>query len=697
MRNMNKIEAKERIEKLKKEINYHRYLYHVLDRAEISDAALDSLKHELEKLEKQFPEFLTPDSPTQRVGGKPLDKFKKVRHSSPMLSLNDVFSEEELAEWGTRITKLLSTFNVQHTHIDYFAELKIDGFAVSLVYENGVFVEGSTRGDGVIGEDITENLKTIESIPLRLTTDLHEMEKHKEIRELLKGRPALGRILGRWPKKIEVRGEVYMTKKAFEKVNTGQRKKGLPEFANPRNIAAGSVRQLDPKVTASRRLDFLTYDLATELGQETHEEEHLLAKLLGFKTVEYTKRAKTINEVQGFWKEIFDKREQLPYLIDGIVAQVNQGKAFLRLGVVGKAPRGAIAYKFPAKEATTVVLDIIVQVGRTGTLTPVAVLSQVEIGGVTVSRATLHNMDEIKRLDIRIGDTVIVRRAGDVIPQITEVLKRLRPRNAREFHMPKKCPICGSPVLHKEGEVAYRCSDKNCAAIQREKIYHFVSKKALDIQGLGPKIIDALLDNGLIRSAPDLFLLKEKDIEPLERFGEKSAANLVHSLQDKKTVPLHRFIYALGIQHVGEETALDLAHAFGSIEALEKAGLEELRKVRDIGEVVAKSIIDWFGNAQNKELLRKFKKAGLRPEKPKISKRAAKLSGKTFVLTGRLQSITRDEAKAKVRELGGYISESVSKKTDYVIVGSEPGSKLEKAKRLGVKALSEKEFLKFVQ
>lgn len=698
---MNKPAAKERIEKLKKEIDRHRYLYHVLDRQEISDAALDSLKRELARLEEQFPDLVTPDSPTQRVSGKPLKKFKKVRHAAPMLSLNDAFSEEELREWAERIGKLLPG-----KEFEYFAELKIDGFAVSLIYEGGIFVEGSTRGDGMIGEDVTENLKTIEAVPLRLAAGPEEIERHKEVRALLKERPALRAVLEHPLQKIEVRGEVYMSKKSFEKINADQRKKGLPEFANPRNIAAGSVRQLDPKVTAARYLGFLAYDIVSELGQKTHEEEHLLAKALGFKTVEYAKRAKTVGEAHDFWKSVFDRRERLPYLIDGVVVQVNQGEDFDHLGVAGKAPRGAIAYKFPAKEVAAIIADIIVQVGRTGVLTPVAVLEPVAIGGVTVSRATLHNMDEVRRLDARVGDTAVVRRAGDVIPQVVEVLKRLRPKGAREFHMPPVCPICGARVLRKNGEAAYRCSNENCAAIQREKLHHFVSRGAFDIEGLGPKIIDALLANGLIRDAADIFLLKKSDIEPLERFGEKSAENLVNAIQERKQISLGRLIYGLGIQHVGEETAIDLANAFCSIGAISNAGLEELRNVRDIGEVVANSIYRWFRDARNRALLRGFEKVGLKIQNPRLRQYSGgqaefkiqnqKFFGKTFVLTGGLQHMTRDKAKEKIRALGGNISGSVSRKTDYVVAGEEPGSKLEQARRIGVKIIDGKEFLKFI-
>lgn len=682
-------EVQSRIESLKKEINHHRYLYHALDRQEISDAALDSLKHELFRLEEQFPQFRTLDSPTQRVGGRPLAKFKKVRHAVPMLSLEDVFSETEIQEWDTRIRKLLP-----RSSFDYFAELKIDGFAVSLVYDDGIFAEGSTRGDGAVGEDVTENLKTIEAIPLSLATE--DTVTRSSIRSVSFGklRHRLLPFLKHLPKRIEVRGEVYMPKKVFLAVNAEQRKKRLPEFANPRNIAAGSVRQLDPKITASRKLDFLAYDLVTDLGQSTHEEEHALLSLFGFKTVGYADRADSLKDIERFWKDIHAKREKLPYLIDGIVVQVNQGALFERLGVVGKAPRGAVAYKFPAEEVTTAVEDIIVQVGRTGVLTPVAVLKPVSIGGVTVSRATLHNMDEIERLGVRIGDTVTVVRAGDVIPKISGVLKRLRPKGARRFHIPVHCPICGARVLRAEDEVAFRCSNSRCAAVQREKLYHFVSKHALDIQGLGPKILDALLENGLIRSAPDLFLLKKEDIEPLERFGEKSAENLVAAIQKKKKIPLARLMYALGIAHVGEETARDLAEHFRSLEKLEDADLAELEKIRDIGGVVAESIRTWFEDSKNKEMLKRFHEVGLRAVAPAASPLSSRLRGKTFVLTGTLERLTRDEAKEKIRAQGGAVTESVSKNTDYVVVGAEPGSKFEKAKKLGVRIIDEKEFLK---
>lgn len=687
---MDKEEARQRIEKLRKEINRHRYLYHVLNRQEISDAALDSLKHELSRLEEKFPDFITADSPTQRVAGKALAGFKKVKHRSPMLSLNDAFSEDELKEWEKRIKKLVPS----PVKLDYFAEIKVDGFAISLVYENGLLKTASTRGDGIVGEDVTENIKTIESIPLRLH-DLKDIAHEKEVKKVLRNFPLVKKAFGSISKVLEVRGEVYMTKKAFEAVNREQEKRGLPRFANPRNIAAGSVRQLDPKITASRKLDFLAYDLVTDLGQKTHEEEHLIAKLLGFKTVDQAEYCQDTERVTKFWKRILGTREKLPLLIDGIVVQVNLSELLERLGVVGKTPRGAVAFKFPAKEATTVVKNIIVQIGRTGVLTPVAVLEPVEVAGVIVSRATLHNMDEIERLGVRIGDTVIVQRAGDVIPDIVKVLKNLRPDHARKFHMPET--FCGQKVVRTKGEVAHRIPHpEKCELVLREKLYHFVSKRAFDIQGLGPKIIDHLIEEGLVQDPTDLFLLKESDVKTLERFAEKSAENLIRAIQEKKGVELARFIYALGILHVGEETAVDLAKKFGGLEKLATASGEDLVKTPDIGPVVAKSIYEWFKNPENKSLIAKLKRVGVKIKSEKPARQNQKLAGLTFVLTGELESLTRDEAKARIRELGGEISESVSKKTSYVVAGNESGSKFEKAKKLGVKTVAEKEFLRIL-
>ena len=697
---MTKEEAKKRIEKLKKVINYHRYLYHVLNRQEISDAALDSLKHELYQLEKIYPEFITPDSPTQRVAGKPLEGFKKVSHALLMLSMEDVFSEKELRDWEDYLKRL-----VPSVVDEYFAELKIDGFAISLIYENGLFSCGSTRGDGKIGEDVTSNLKTIESIPLKL--ELHRKIEKGRVDETKVSSPPFARL--RLPRVIEVRGEVYMDKREFEKFNEEQRKKGLPTFANPRNLAAGSIRQLDPKLAASRPLKFLAYGINTNLGQKKHSEEHQILPILGFKT-DPGKICQNLNEIIEFWREISKKRETLPFLIDGVVVNINDNALFQKLGVVGKSPRGCRAFKFSPKQATTIIEAISVQVGRTGAITPVAHLKPVQVGGVTITRATLHNEDEIKRLGVKIGDTVIVGRAGDVIPDVIQVLPELRTGKEKGFRLPRNCPVCGSKLMKPEGEVVWRCPDSNCPARKRESLYHFTSKKAFDIVGLGPKIIDQLMDENLISQAPDIFELKEGDLIPLERFAEKKAKNIIEAIEKSKKISLAHFIFSLGIRHVGEETAIDLAnylssvsedgdemkfHRLGSIEKLKKTTKEELERIPDVGPEVSESIYKWFRQKRNQKLIHDLLRVGVKILLPeKVSK---KLIGKTFVLTGSSETMTRDEAKEKIRLLGGEISETVSKKTDYVILGKEPGSKFEKAKELGVKTISEKEFLNMLK
>ncbi len=662
---MTKNEARERIEKLKTAINKHRYLYHVLDKQEISEEALDSLKKELFDLEQQFPELVTPDSPTQRVGGKPLKQFAKVRHPKPMLSFNDAFGQEDMKEWEARFEKIFPGAKKG----GYYCELKIDGLAIELIYKKGALFAGSTRGDGLIGEDVTQNLKTVEAVPLLLDVK----------------------------KDVAVRGEVFITKKGFERINKEQAKAGLKTYANPRNLAAGSIRQLDPKITASRNLDSFAYSLVTDLGQKTHEDEHKILKDLGFKTNPHNRLAKDLTEVQKFRDYWEEHRDKLDYEVDGIVVILNDEKAFQRTGVVGKAPRGAIAYKFSPKEAETIVEDIIVQVGRTGTLTPVAVLRPVQIGGTTVSRATLHNLDEIRRLDVKIKDTVIVGRAGDVIPDIKKVLKELRTGKERNFHMPAKCPVCGSKVAQISGQVAFRCTNSDCPAIKREGIYHFVSRKALDIDGVGPKIIDQLMAAALIKDAADLFTLKTEDLLNLERFAEKSAQNTIDAIRAKKEVPLHKFIYALGIPHVGEETAFALAKKFHKLKNLRRASQEKLNAIPDIGSVVAKSIYEWFEKPYNSKLISKFEKAGVRVTEEKPARHSKKLAGKTFVLTGSLERMSREEAKEKIREYGGDVSSSVSKNTDYVVAGTEPGSKYERARKLGVKIISEKEFLNILK
>lgn len=686
---MDKQEAKKRIEKLRAVIDHHRYLYHVLDRQEISDTALDSLKKELFDLEQTYPDLITPDSPTQRVGGRPLKEFKKFSHPKPMLSFNDAFGPEDMQAWQERMEKVWPRFDKE----GFYCELKLDGLGIELVYERGELVVGATRGDGKVGEDVTQNLKTIEAIPLKLSDE-------DSIRNnLKKARPdhLVQRVMKTLAGTLTVRGEVFMTKKEFARVNREQEKAGLKVYANPRNLAAGSVRQLDPTITASRRLDSYAYALVTDTGQELHSQEHAVLKALGFKTNPHNELKKDQDGVQAFRDHWEENREKLPYEIDGIVVLVNDNNSFERLGVVGKAPRGGIAYKFAPRESETVIDDIIVQVGRTGVLTPVAVLRPVHIGGTTVSRATLHNLDEINRLGVKIGDTVIVGRAGDVIPDIRKVIVELRPRNAREFRMPKKCPVCGQPIERIQGQVAFRCVNKNCPAIKRGTIYHFISRNAFDTEGIGPKIIDQLMDAGLIRDAADLFTLKKEDLLNLERFAEKSAQNAVDAIQSRKKVALPKFIYALGIDHVGEETAFALAKRLKKLERLKTASLEELQSVPDIGPVVAQSVFEWFQQSYNQKLLQKFKKAGVHVSEEKTTKGSTKLAGKTFVLTGTLESLSRDEAKGKVRELGGDVSSSVSMETDYVVAGAEPGSKYDKAKKLGVKLIDEKEFLAIIK
>jgi DNA ligase (NAD+) len=667
---MTRQEAKQRIEKLKVLINKYRYHRLVLDKPIIEESVEDSLKKELFDLEQKFPDLVTPDSPTQRVAGKPLKKFKKFQHPQPMLSFNDAFSREDMEEWEERLKRL----DPRATEPGYYCELKIDGLAIELVYENGILKVGATRGDGIVGEDVTQNLKTVEAIPLKLETKNWELKTE-----------------------LVVRGEVFLSKKEFERVNKEQKKKGGMIYANPRNLAAGSVRQLDPKVTASRRLDSFAYAVVTDLGQKTHEEEHKILKELGFKTNPHNRYCKNLEEVQKF-RDYWEKhRDKLDYEIDGIVVILNDNKMFSKLGVVGKAPRAAIAYKFSPRESTTKVKDIILSVGRTGVLTPVAVLEPVEIGGTTVTRATLHNEDEIRRLDVRIGDTVVVGRAGDVIPDIKKVLKELRTGKEKIFHFPTKCPVCGGPVKRVEGEAAHRCINENCPGRKRRAFYHFVSKGAVDIEEIGPKTIDQLIDAGLIKDLADFYLLKKEDLLNLERFAEKSAENAVRAVQSRKKIPLDRFIFALGIPHVGSETALDLARRFGTLEKLAEASEEDLLKVKDIGDVVAKSIYNWFHDDYNRRLLKKFKQVGVQVLKQEKAEKSSKLKGLTFVFTGSLDTLSREQAEELVRENGGEASSSVSKKTDYVVVGSEPGSKYEKAKKLGVKMISEKEFLNLLR
>ena len=691
---MNKKSAKERVVELQRVIEKYRYAYHVLDKSLISDEALDSLKKELFDLENQYPEFITLDSPTQRVGGEPLREFKKVEHEQPMISLNDAFSVQDMSDWIEKLENFLG----RKLNSDFYCELKLDGFAVELLYEDKVFKQASTRGNGLVGEDITQNIKTVEAVPLILDDSKAKIKI---------------------PKKLVVRGEVFVNKKEFKRMNRVQEEKGLKTYANPRNLAAGSVRQLDSKVTAGRKLDSFEYDIIMpskqleKWGITKHEEEHELLKSWGFKINPHNKRVDSLEDIfklQDYWTG--KKRDDLPYEIDGIVVFVNDNKEFERAGVIGKAPRGGIAFKFSPKEATTIIEGIKIQVGRTSVLTPVAILRPVQVAGITITHATLHNFDEIQRLGVRIGDTVIVSRAGDVIPKITKVLKELRPKNTKEFEMPKVCPIDGGKVI-KDG-VFYKCGNKNCGGVHKEKLYHFVSRGAFNIEGLGPKIIDRFIDEGLINDAADIFDLKEGDILTLERFGKKSAENIVREVNLKKEISLNKFIYSLGIIHIGEETSVLLADKFLSefdnarvkindlVDYFKNISLEELQEIPDVGPKVAQSVYNWFRESRNLKLLEKMEEVGV---KIKVSakggsvsgEKSDKLKGLSFVLTGSLETMERGSAKERIRELGGDVSESVSKKTSYVVVGAEPGSKAEKAKRLGIKIINEKEFLNIIK
>jgi len=686
---MTKVEAKARIEKLKKEVERHRYLYHVLDREEISDAALDSLKHELYDLEQAHPELITSDSPTQRVGGEPRPEFKKVKHETPMLSMEDVFSFDELSSWHERNQKILPRLPEE-----YYAEVKMDGLAVSLVYENGFLVGGSTRGDGKIGEDVFQNLKTIEAIPLKLR-ELSENEIEKFVRaageniDEKKFRTALNG--GR----LEIRGECYMRKHVFNEINELQAARGEPLFANPRNAAAGAIRQLDSKITASRRLSFFGYALATDMGEKTHELAHEIIKLLGIPINPLSTPCRSLKEVQAFYGEIEKKRVSLDYWIDGTVIVVMENSQFDRLGVVGKTPRGHVAYKFPAEQVTTIVREVIWGVGRMGTVTPVAVVDPVSVAGTTVTHATLHNLDEIERLGIKIGDTVILEKAGDVIPKIVQVLPRLRTGGEKTIHAPKQCPMCGTELARTPGVVALVCPNKNCFARNSAAIGHFVSRTAMNIEGLGEKTIETFMNEGLIRDPADLYELTVGDLLPLERFAETSAANVVEAVKGAKQTTLPKFLYALGIEHIGVETAFAIASHFGTLAKLRAAPAEELAGIEGVGGVIANSVVQWFADPKNDKYLDHLLKHIEVKAAPKAV--AGALTGKIFVFTGELEALSRDEAKEMVRSQGGKASETVSKKTTYVVAGPGAGDKLDKARKLGVKVLNEKEFLGIIQ
>lgn len=686
---MTKEKAKNRIKQLRAEIDDHRYRYNVLDKPVISDAVYDSLFHQLVKLEEDFPELITPDSPTQRVGAKPAEKFAKVRHDSRMLSINDVFNYEELEKWQDRLIRLGAGKTIKEN--GYFVELKMDGLAVSLKYKNGILDIGSTRGDGTVGEDVTQNLKTIDSIPLGINKKIDI--KNNKCGKFFDDQD-FEKIMN---DELEVRGEVFLSKADFEKLNDDRKKKGLPIFANPRNIAAGSVRQLDSKVTAMRDLDFFVYAINSKIGLSLHSEEHELAECLGFKVNKNNKICKNLKGVESFLRHWDKAREKLSYQTDGVVVILNDKKEFERLGSVGKAPRAMIAYKFPAEEAQSIIRDIIVQVGRTGKLTPVAVMDPTIVAGSTVSRATLHNADEIERKDIRIGDTVVIRKAGDVIPEVVEPIVKMRTGKEKKFAMPNSCPICGGKVIKIEGEVDFYCADKNCAVREKRQIEHFVSKAAFDIDGLGPKIIEQLISVGLIRDVADIFKLQIDDLRPLERFAEKSASNTIEAIEDSKEISLERFIYALGIRHVGSEMATDVAKQFGTIEKILSSERGELERMYGVGEKVASSISDYFSDEKSKSLIKRLIASGVKISKYHSPVQANKLGGKSFVVTGSLESMTREDAHKKIVQNGGKISSSVTSKTDFLVVGDEPGSKLEKAKNFGTKILNEKEFLTMIK
>jgi len=656
---------------LREQINYHNYRYYVLDNPEIPDAEYDKLFRELQDLERRYPELVTPDSPTQRVGAAPLQEFGEVKHILPMLSLDNAFSEEEVSAFDRRVREGLKL-----EQIEYAAEPKLDGLAVSLLYEEGLLMRGATRGDGYTGEDITQNVRTIPSVPLRLMGE-------------------------GYPRLLEVRGEVYMTKKGFHELNTRQEAQGEKIFANPRNAAAGSLRQLDPRVTAARPLEICCYGAGqVEGGQLPDRHGAILDRFQEWGLRVSAERAvvKGVEACLRYFAGMGEKRAALPYEIDGVVYKVDSLDQRRKLGFVARAPRWAVAHKFPAEEALTKVLGIDVQVGRTGALTPVARLEPVTVGGVTVSNATLHNEDEVHRKDVRVGDAVIIRRAGDVIPEVVSVVKEQRPAGTRIFHMPKHCPICDSEVVRVEGEAAARCSGGlYCPAQRKEAIRHFASRRAMDIEGLGDKLVDQLVEKDLVRDAAGLYGLDLEDIVDLERMGRKSAENLLAALEKSKATTLARFLYALGIREVGEATAQALAQYFGDLDAIAHADEDALQAVPDIGPVVAQQIAAFFHEHHNREVIRNLQAAGI--HWPKVARRvqASPLAGKTFVLTGTLAAMTRDEAKARLQGLGAKVTGSVSAKTDYVVAGEEPGSKLDKARALNVAVVNEREFLKLLE
>lgn len=664
--------ARERASKLKAAINRHRYLYHVEDRSEISPEALDSLKYELAKLEEEYPALISADSPTQRVAGKPAPGFKKVRHTVSQWSFNDAFTEEDVRAFDERVRRMLKGHSGRDHKVEYTAEYKIDGLKIILTYKKGVLTTAATRGDGTIGEDVTHNVRTIESVPLVL-------EEHID---------------------IVVEGEVWLSRKELDRINAERAKKNQPLFANPRNAAAGSIRQLDPRVAASRKLDTFIYDIAAMEGElpRTQGDELRLLKKLGFKTNSHWKLCASVEDALRFWKKAEKLSDEHDYWLDGVVLKVNERADQVALGYTGKAPRYAIAVKFAPEQATTRVENIALQVGRTGVVTPVAHLTPVLVAGSTVSRATLHNEDQIKRLDVRVGDTVVLQKAGDVIPEIVQVVKEMRPRNAKSYAFPKRVPECGGDgaIERVPGMAAHRCVNKNGLVMERRKLRHFTSKSALDIEGLGPKNVELLMEHNLIATPDDIFTLTEGDLDGVPRFAEVSAKKLIAAINAKRKVSLPRFLIGLSIDHVGEETAYDLAEHFGTLEKLRRASYDELEAIEGVGPIVGRSLADWFrDNAHANMLDRLLTHLTVLPER--TEKQRGPLAGKTFVVTGTLEGMSRDEAKAAIRRAGGTIAESVSKKTDYVIVGADPGSKAKKATELGVPTLSEREFYKLLK
>jgi DNA ligase (NAD+) len=671
---MNKQQAGKRIDKLRELVNDYRYHYHVLDESIMSESAADSLKHELSQLEAEYPELVTPDSPTQRVAGAPLPGFTQLKHSSRMLSLNDVFDEAELRAWQERIVKLLP----ENAKPEYFADVKMDGLACALVYEDGLLARGITRGDGFVGEDVTANVRTIESVPLRLRA---------------------GKKLGLFTAgRTEVRGEIVMYKADFARLNEQKAKEGKPLFANPRNTAAGTIRQLDPQLVASRPLHFRAYDLQRDDPAEVPAYAYAYDTLrsLGFLANKDARLLKNIEEVMAFFHEWETKRQELPFNTDGLVVKVNDRQLYRRLGVVGKAPRGAVALKYAAEQATTKVKDIFVSIGRTGAATPVATLEPVVIAGSTVQMATLHNQSEIQRKDIRVGDTVIVHKAGDIIPEVVEPLVKLRDGSEKPFVMPAHCPECNTKLVkYKAEDVIWRCPNEACPSRSWKRIEHFASKAALDIEGLGEKNVIALINAELVKDPADIYKLQAGDLLKLERFADISANKLVAAIQAKKTPPLSRFVYGLGIRHIGTQTAIDLANHFRSLEELSKVTIDQLAEVDGVGEIVAESVVEWFSEPRNQKLLAKFKSLGVWPEP--VERVGGKLSGKRFVVTGSLESLGREETADRIRALGGTFQSSIGKDTDYLVVGANVGAaKLAKAAKLGTKQLTEAEFLKLL-